>query len=89
MKDVWTLGLDLAKGQVVLQRRLGRGQVLPCIAKLRPCLIGLEACVTSHYWASEVGKFGQTVHLMPPAYVKAAPGRGSPDLGRWSPTRIA
>jgi transposase len=90
MKDVSTIGLDLAKrvfqvhgvdgsGQVVMTRRLGRGQVLTFFAKLKPCLVGLEACATAHHWAREIGKLGHTVRLMPPAYVKAYVRRGKND----------
>ena len=44
-----------------------------------PCLIGIEACATSHYWARELAKFGHTVKLMPPAYVKPYVKRGKND----------
>jgi transposase len=47
-----------------------RAEVLSFLAGLDPCLIGMEACATSHYWARELTKFGHTVKLMPPAYVK-------------------
>src|ERR1019366_6339042 len=40
------------------------------VCVVEPCLIGMEACATSHYWARELTKFGHTVKLMPPAYVK-------------------
>ena len=58
---ITTVGLDLAKnvfqvhavdraGCVVARKALRRGQVLPFFAKLTPCLVGMEACGTSHYW---------------------------------------
>jgi hypothetical protein len=61
MGEVVTVGLDLAKtvfpvhgvdgaGEVVVRRQLRRAQVLPVFAKLPPCLIGIEACATAHYW---------------------------------------
>ncbi len=79
--QIATIGLDLAKhvfqvhavdaaGRVVVRRALRRAQVLPFFAKLPPCLVGIEACNTSHYWAREIDRFGHTVRLMPPAYVK-------------------
>jgi transposase len=74
-------GLDLAKnvfqvhgvdasGQVVVQKQLRRGQVLPFFGKLAPALIGMEACGSAHYWARELVKLGHEVRLMPPTYVK-------------------
>jgi transposase len=44
--------------------------VLPFFAKLRPCLVGIEACGTSHHWARELTSLGHDVRLMPPVYVK-------------------
>ena len=78
---VTTIGLDIAKsvfhvhgidaeGQVVIRRQLKRKQVLAFFQKLPACLIGIEACASSHYWARELAKLGHTVKLMPPAYVK-------------------
>jgi transposase len=79
MKQVTTIGLDLAKavfqvhgvdasGAVTLLRALRRRQVLGWFAKLPPCLVGMEACATAHYWAREIGKLGHDVRLIPPAY---------------------
>ena len=79
--QITTIGLDIAKsvfqvhgidaaGEVLLRRRLTRARVLPFFAKLGPCLIGIEACATSHYWARELRKLGHDVRLMPPSYVK-------------------
>ena len=81
MEKVSTIGLDLAKnvfqvhgvddeGQVVIRRQLRRRQILTFFAKLPPCLIGMEACATSHYWARELRKLGHEVRLMPARYVK-------------------
>ena len=39
-------------------------------AKLAPCLVGIEACATSHHWARELRRLGHDVRLMPPSYVK-------------------
>jgi transposase len=90
MTEVSTIGLDLAKrvfhvhgvdpsGQVVVRKKLTRGQVLTFFGKLPPCLVGLEACATAHYWARELATLGHTVRLMPPAYVKAYVKRSKTD----------
>ena len=87
---VTTIGIDLAKnifqvhgidvsGEVVLRRSLRRAQVIPFFAKLAPCLVGMEACGTSHYWARELSGLGHEVKLMPPAYVKPYVKRGKSD----------
>jgi transposase len=81
MQTVTTIGLDIAKsvfqvhgvdaaGQVVVRRRLKRRYVLPFFQKLPSCLVGIEACASSHYWSRELQARGHTVRLMPPAYVK-------------------
>ena len=78
---ITTLGIDIAKsvfqlhgvdadGMIVLQKKLQRGAVLEVLGKLAPCLIGMEACATSHYWAREIAALGHEVRLIPPAYVK-------------------
>jgi transposase len=81
MQTVATIGLDIAKsvfqvhgvdaaGQVVIRRQLKRRYVLVFFQKLPPCLIGIEACASSHHWSRELQALGHTVRLMPPAYVK-------------------
>jgi transposase len=88
--QITTIGLDLAKnvfqvhgvdatGQVVVRKSFRRSQMLPFFAKLPPCLVGIEACGTSHYWARELIKLGHEVRLMPPAYVKPYVKRGKTD----------
>jgi transposase len=88
--EISTVGLDLAKrvfqvhgvdaaGKVAVRKALRRAQVLPFFAKLPPCLVGIEACGTSHHWARELIGLGHTVKLMPPAYVKAYVKRGKTD----------
>lgn len=88
--EISTIGLDLAKsifqihgvnatGQAVVRKALRRSQMLPFFAKLPPCLIGMEACGTSHHWARELTKLGHEVRLMPPAYVKPYVKRGKTD----------
>jgi transposase len=81
MQTVTTIGLDIAKsvfqvhgvdaiGQVVIRRQLKRRYVLAFFEKLPPCLVGIEACASSHHWSRELQALGHTVRLMPPAYVK-------------------
>ena len=81
MQAVTTIGLDIAKsvfqvhgvdaaGQVVIRRQLKRRTVLAFFQKLPPCLVGIEACASSHHWSRELQVLGHTVRLMPPAYVK-------------------
>ena len=90
--EVTTIGLDLAKnvfqvhgidahGKAVVCKTLRRPQMIPFFTKLSPCLVGLEACGTSHYWARELTKLGHDVKLMPPAYVKPYVKRGKTDAG--------
>jgi transposase len=55
---------------VIIRRRLKRRFVLVFFQKLPPCVVGIEACATSHYWSRELTALGHTVRLMPPAYVK-------------------
>src|ERR1700730_8844518 len=88
--EVSTIGLDLAKnvfqihgvdasGRIVIRRAIRRSQVLPFFAELPPCLVGIEACGTSHHWARELLSLGHDVRLMPPAYVKPYVKRSKTD----------
>ena len=81
MQTVTTIGLDIAKsvfqvhgidaeGKVLIRRKLKRRYVLAFFERLPPCLVGIEACATSHHWSRELKSLGHTVRLMPPAYVK-------------------
>jgi len=81
MNEVTTIGLDLAKnvfqihgvdasGDAVIRRQLRRRQVIPFFRKLPPCLIGLEACATSHHWTRALQALGHEARIMPANYVK-------------------
>jgi transposase len=91
MSEVRVIGLDIAKsvfqlhgidgaGVTVLQKRLTRARLLPFFEKLPPCLVGIEACATSHYWARELSKLGHEVRLMPAQYVKPYVKRQKNDM---------
>jgi transposase len=88
--QISTIGIDLAKNvfqvhgvdasdKPVLKKQFRRGQVIEFFGKLPPCLVGMEACATSHQWARELKKLGHDVRLMPPSYVKAYVKRGKND----------
>ncbi|ABE41157.1 transposase IS116/IS110/IS902 [Rhodopseudomonas palustris BisB5] len=90
MEKITTIGLDLAKsvfqvhavaedGRVMVRRALRRSQLLDFFRSLEPCLVGLEACASSHFWANAIGQLGHTVRMMPPAYVKAYVKRNKTD----------
>lgn len=79
--EITRIGLDIAKsvfqvhgvdraGHRCLAKKLRRQQVLEFFANLKPCLIGIEACATAHYWARKLQALGHTVKLIPPQYVK-------------------
>ena len=81
MQAITTIGLDIAKSvfqvhgidaedNVLVRRQLKRRYVLAFFQKLPPCLVGIEACASSHHWSRELKALGHTVRLMPPAYVK-------------------
>ena len=91
MTAVATIGLDIAKtifqvhgvdavGQIVVRRRLARRSILGFFEKLAPCLVGIEACSTSHYWARELVARGHEVRLLPAQYVR-------PYVKRWEERR--
>jgi len=85
-----TIGLDLAKhvfqvhgvaadGQVVLRRQLRRSELLRFFRALPPCLVGMEACASAHYWARQLSALGHTIRLMPATFVKPYAKRGKSD----------
>jgi transposase len=91
MQGVTTVGLDIGKsvfqvhgvnaaGNVLIRRQLKRRYVLKFFPKLPPCLVGIEACATSHRWSRELQAIGHTVRLMPPAHVKPCVKRQKNDL---------
>jgi transposase len=88
--QVTTIGLDIAKNvfqvhgidgaeRVVVRKQLRRRQVLEFFKALPPCLVGMEACATAHYWARELTKLGHQVRLMPAKDVKAYVKRNKND----------
>ncbi len=90
MQSITTIGLDLAKsvfqihgvdgdGAIVVRRALRRSQVLDFFRRLPPCLVGLEACASSHHWAREIAALGHDARMIPPIYVKAYVKRGKTD----------
>jgi transposase len=79
--NITTAGLDLAKivfqvhgvderGNAKLRKQLKRAQVMGFFANLPPCLIGMEACASAHFWARKLTELGHTVKLMAPQFVK-------------------
>ena len=88
--QVSTIGIDLAKnvfqvhgvdaiGKVTITKKLRRSQVLALFERFPRCLIGMEACATSHHWARELRALGHDVRLMPASYVKAYVKRNKND----------
>jgi transposase len=82
MEEITTVGIDLAKtvfqvhaidavGRVIVSKAVRRSGFLALLAKIPPCLVGMEACASSHHWARQLAKMGHQVRLIPPAYVKA------------------
>lgn len=76
-----TVGLDLAKtlfqvhgvdsqGHIVVHKQRRRADVLAVFTKLEPCVVGMEACGSSHYWGRELTKLGHTVCLIAPQFVR-------------------
>ena len=91
MQAITTIGFDIAKsvfqvhgvdaeGHLVIRRQLKRRQVIAFFQKMPPCLVGIEACASSHYWSRELQAIGHTVRLMPPAYVRPYVKRQKNDM---------
>lgn len=79
--QITRVGIDLAKrvfqvhgvdanGKTRVSRKLARAEMRPFFAQLTPCVIGMEACGSAHYWARELGRLGHTVRLMAAQFVK-------------------
>lgn len=90
MDIIATIGLDLAKsvfqihgidssGDVIVRRALRRAQLLDFFRKLTPCLVGMEACASAHFWARHIRACGHDVRIIPPIYVKAYVKRSKTD----------
>jgi transposase len=88
--QITAIGLDIAKNmfqvhgidaaeKVVVRKQLRRGQVIKFFEAVPPCLVGMEACATAHYWARELTKLGHQVRLMPAKDVKAYVKRNKND----------
>ena len=90
--QITTIGLDIAKNvfqvhgidageKVVVRKQLRRSQMLAFFEALPPCLVGMEACASSHcsFGARELTKLGHQVRLMPAKDVKAYVKRNKND----------
>lgn len=88
--NITRIGIDLAKqvfqlhgvdrhGKVLVRKQLRRAQMLAYFGKLTPCIVGMEACGSAHYWARELGRLGHDVRLMAPQFVKPYVKRGKND----------
>lgn len=69
-KNVFQICAANAKGERIYNRQVSRAKLLSTLANIPPCLVGMEACSSSHYWAREIEALGHRVKLMPPQYVK-------------------
>ena len=88
--SVKTVGLDLAKdvfqvhgisenGRVIFNKAIKRAKLLAFFENLPPCIVGMEACGSSHHWGRTLRKLGHDVRLMPANYVKPYVKRGKTD----------
>lgn len=91
MQQFIRIGVDLAKnyfqihalgsedGSSIVRRKLTRSKMREFFSKIEPCLVGMEACGSAHYWARELQAMGHKAVLMPPAYTKPYVKRGKND----------
>jgi transposase len=81
LTSVTRVGLDLAKrvfqvhavdanGDLVVARKLTRGQLIPFFAALPPCVVAMEACASAHHWGRALIELRHEARLLPPAHVK-------------------
>lgn len=79
--NISTIGIDLAKevfqlhavdqaGKTIYKKKMRRAEMILHLSNLPSCLIGMEACASSHYWARKLSQMGHTVKLMAPQFVK-------------------
>lgn len=73
--DIKCIGLVFSVMRLIARTRRssqnpGRSRMLTFFARLEPCLIGIEACGSSHYWARELTRLGHTVRIIPPQFVR-------------------
>jgi transposase len=100
MQAVTTIGLDIAKsafqvhgidaeGKVLIRRKLKRGYVLACFQKLQPCLVGIEACATSHHWSRELKALGAPCVWCPRPFASRKHSRSRPMRSRPYHSRLS
>ena len=88
--EIATIGLGIAKhvfqvhavdagGAVVIRKRYSRAQLMRLFEEIPPCIVGIEACGTAHYWGRQLRALGHDVRLMPAHYVKPYVKRGKND----------
>ena len=96
MGEVSTIGIDIAKsvfqvhgvdtdGAVVIRKRIGRTKILKFFTDLPPCLVGMEACATSHHWARELKRLG---HASMPTRQAGSAAKNSNSFARLMRLRI-
>ena len=90
MKEFVRIGVDLAKNYFQIHalesedfgtttRKLGRQAMRKLFSEAKPCVVGMEACGSAHYWGRELIAMGHAVRLIPPIYVKPYVKRGKND----------
>jgi transposase len=90
MKKFIRIGVDIAKNSFQVhalesedgratKRKLSRSGIVKFLAEVEPCLVGMEACGSAHYWARRLGAMGHEIRLTPPSYVKPYVKRGKND----------
>ncbi len=91
MSQVSVLGIDIAQqvfhvvgmhdtGTMVWRKRLTRSALRPCMARIPPVVIGIEACGGAHDWARRFRAQGPIVQLMAPQLVKPSVKSHQPEM---------